>query len=113
MEVGALEDLDHLLFGGAQLDRAAHVLLEAGAVAADCDRRTYDHLAELRRQRALADRSQLVDALVGLEEVDVDLPHEAQPVGHEAAPPLAFSDDCLRSFHWRPFMAVSLLKKNY
>src|SRR5205814_2903877 len=92
-------NLDQLLLGGAELERAAHVLLEARAVAADGNRRADDHLAELGRQRALAHRSELVDALVGLEEVDVDLSHEAQPIGHEAPPLLAFADNRFRSVH--------------
>ena len=82
-----------------RLDGAPHVVFEAGQIAADRHRRHHDHLPELRRQLALAHRGQLVDPLIGLEEVDVHLGHGPEPVRHEAPAPLSPLHDRFPSVH--------------
>lgn len=102
VEIRALENFGELLFGSTEAQRAPDVLLQARLVAADRHRGADDHFAELRRQRALAHGGELVNALVDLEEIDVDLGHEPQPVGHKAAPPFSLAHNRLCSLHLQP-----------
>src|SRR5262245_30126428 len=110
VEIRALENFGELPLGSAEAQRAPDVLLEARLVAADRHRSANDHLTELRRQRALAHRGELIDALVSLEEIDVDLGHEPQPVGYETAPPLPLAHNRLCPLHPQPLWKMNTLR---
>src|SRR5689334_661104 len=67
-----LEDLEDLLAGGAEAHRALHVGHEPRALAAaEREQGDGDELADLRRHVPALTEAQLVDAVVGLDELRV------------------------------------------
>ena len=89
------EDLEQLLSRCAEADRALHVRHEAGLFGpAEREERDGDELADLCRDVLALSQAQLVDSIIGLDELRV-LPGRELPLGIDVAPRLLHPRDQL------------------